>query len=139
MVRTGEVVEKTGDILSVVFERPEACTHCNGCIKKNCTRVDIPGMADVGDTVEVEMPDKNVVGASAVAYIVPLALLIVGLFAGYALHGPLSITMDGNLFCALCGVVGLALGFLIVFAVDKTLQKRRDWQPQIVTIHKKEV
>lgn len=139
MVRTGEVVEKTGDVLSVVFERPEACTHCNGCIKKHCTRVDIPGQADVGDTVEVEMPEKSIVGASAIAYIVPLAALIAGLFIGYALHGPMGIGMDPNLFAAICGGICLALGLLGVYGIDRMLRGRKDWQPKVLTVHKRDV
>lgn len=139
MVRTGEVVEKNGNLLSVVFDRPEACEHCNGCIKKHCVRVAIPGEAEVGDLVEVELPEKNVVGASAVAYMVPLVALIGGLFAGVALHGPLGVSMDPNLFAAILGLVCLALGLLVVYGIDRVLRKRKSWQPRLLTAHKRDV
>ncbi len=138
MVRIGEVVEKTGDVLSVVFERPEACTHCSGCdMKQHCTRIDIRGEAEVGDTIEVDMPEKNVLGATAIAYIVPLAALIAGLLLGVALHGPLSIAMNSNLFCALTGIAAFAVGLLVVWMIDKSLRGKQGWEPRVVTVHKK--
>ena len=138
MVRTGEVVDKADGVLAVVFERPGACAHCNGCIKTNCNRVDIPGEAEVGDTIDVEMPDRSVVGASAIAYILPLALFLAGLFAGNGLHGTLARAMDANIFSAICGLAGLALGLLAVHAVDRALRGRKGWQPQIIAVHKPE-
>jgi len=138
MIRTGEVVEKADGVLSILFERPEACTHCNGCIKKHCNRVDIRGDAEVGDAIDVEMPDKSIVGASAISYIVPLILLLAGLFAGAGLHGPLAAAMDVNVFSALWGLIGLALGLLIVYAVDKSLRSRDSWQPKVVAVRKPE-
>ena len=35
MIRSGEVVEKADGMLGVVFERPEMCAHCGGCLHKH--------------------------------------------------------------------------------------------------------
>lgn len=135
MVRPGEVVEKKDGVLTVVFERPDACGNCNGCISKKCTNVELPGDAAVGDEVEVDLPDKNVVGASAIAYLIPLAMLIAGLLLGTALHGTLGIGMSSDLFAALAGGVCLGMGLLIVVGIDRVLRGRKDWQPRIVAVH----
>ena len=135
MVRNGEVVEIKGDQLTIVFERPAACTNCNGCLSKQCTNVEIQGQAEVGDTVDVALPDKSVVGASAIAYLIPLVLLIVGLILGQVLYGPLGISFNKDLFTAVCGGVLLGMGLLVVYGVDKSLRNKQDWQPRIVAVH----
>lgn len=134
MIRTGEVVERNEGLLTVVFERPAACTSCNGCLSKQCTNVELPGEAEVGDQVEVQLPDKSVVGASAIAYVIPLALLLAGLLLGSMLHGPLGVRMGQDLFAALAGGVSLGIGLLIVYGIDRRLRGRRDWQPRIVSV-----
>lgn len=137
MTRTGEVVEKGEGMLTVVFERPAACENCNGCLSKQCANVELPGEADVGDRVDVALPDKNVVGASAIAYLIPLALLVAGLVLGAALHAPLGIGMQQDLFAAVVGGVLLILGLGIVRGIDQALRKKQSWQPRIVAVHPK--
>ena len=138
MVRNGEVVAAENGMLTIVFERPAACTNCNGCISKQCTNIDIAGDAGVGDTVDVALPDKNVVGASAIAYLIPLALLIAGLLLGGVLYVPLGVGFNKDLFTLLIGGVLLGIGLLAVNLIDRRLRRRKDWQPQIVAIHPKE-
>lgn len=135
MIRNGEVVEKHGGRLTVVFERPEACANCNGCLSKQCTNVMLAGEAEVGDEVAVALPDKNIVGASAIAYLIPLAMLIVGLFLGYWMQEALGISMRPDVFAALCGGVLLCMGLGVVHWIDKRLRRKRDWQPKIVSVH----
>lgn len=134
MIRSGEVEEKDGDLLTVVFERPEACGNCNGCLSKQCTNVTLPGVAEVGDEVEVALPDKNIVGASAIAYLIPLAMLIGGLFLGYGVYEPLGISMRVDVFAALCGGVLVGVGLGVVHGIDKRLRRKQAWQPRIVAV-----
>lgn len=138
MIRQGEVTEKNGELLAVVFERPQACKQCNGCMNHQCTRLEIAGDAEIGDVVEVELPDKSVVKASALMYLIPLAGLILGIALGTLLHAPLGIGIDKDLFCAGCGILVLAIGLFAVYGVDKWLRNKRDWQPSIVGVHKKQ-
>ncbi|MDL2318707.1 SoxR reducing system RseC family protein [Eubacteriales bacterium OttesenSCG-928-A19] len=134
MVRTGEVVDRADGVLTVVFERPASCENCNGCLSKQCTNVELPGEAEVGDSVDVALPDKNVVGASAIAYVIPLVMLIAGMLLGSALHGPLGIEWNQDLFAAAAAGVSLGIGLLIVHIIDRRLRKRADWQPHIVAV-----
>lgn len=135
MVRSGQVVENKGGLLTVVFERPEACGNCNGCLSKQCTNVELPGEAQVGDTVDVALPDKSVVKASALAYALPLALLVAGLVLGTLLHGPLGIPWSADMFALLCGGVLLIIGLLLAHGLDLRLRTKQDWQPKIVAVH----
>lgn len=138
MIRTGEIVEKKGELSTVVFERPAACAHCDGCMGNQCTRIDLPTCAEVGDSVEVEMPAKNILSASAIAYLIPLFLLLLGLLLGGPVRAWLSLTMDANLFSAILGLSLLAIGLGIVRLMDQKLRKRPDWVPRVVAVHKKE-
>lgn len=135
MVRNGEVVENQGGILTIVFERPAACENCNGCLSKQCVNLEIAGTAAVGDTVEVELPDKSVVASSAIAYLLPLGMLLAGLLLGNPLRALLQISMNADLFAAAAGVVCLLIGVAIVYIIDRRLRNRRDWQPRIVAVH----
>lgn len=134
MVRTGEVVDREKGLLTVVFERPSACDNCKGCMNRQCTSIEIAGDAEIGDRVDVSMPEKRVVGASALAYLVPLAALIAGLVLGYALHGALGVSISADLFALALGGVCIAIGFLFVWGIDRRLRKRSDWQPRIVAV-----
>ena len=137
MVRTGEVVDKESGKLLVVFERPEACERCHGCISKACANIAVEGEAEVGDIVDVALPDKSIVKASALAYLVPLALFVAGMLLGAALHESLQVTMNKDVFAALCGGILLAVGLIAVYWVDRTLRQRQDWQPRVVRVHRK--
>ncbi len=139
MLQKGEVVEKGDGVISVVFERADACKHCSGCsMQDKCTKVELKGDADVGDTVDVEMPDRNVVGASLLAYIAPLAVLLGGMALGVLLHDALGVGMDKNLFGALCGLALMAVSFFFIHRIDLRLRNRRNWLPRVVAVHKKQ-
>ncbi|MDR0898670.1 MAG: SoxR reducing system RseC family protein [Oscillospiraceae bacterium] len=134
MIRAGEVIESENGRVTVVFERPAACENCKGCLEKNCVQLELAGEANVGDQVQVELPDRSVVKASALMYLVPLAGLLIGLFLGQALHDFLQLSMNRDVFAALFGGILLSVGLLGVHAVDKKLRARQDWQPHIVRI-----
>lgn len=137
MTNKGVVKEVSGDKLTVVFERPEACGDCHNCMhgSEGCAQhtVVIRGKADVGDTVEVELDDSHVLAASAMAYLVPLAGFLLGLAAGYLAGGALPINPE--LTMALCAVLGTALAYLAMRALDPHFSKGR-WEMKIVSVSK---
>lgn len=136
MTQNGLVVEKEEGRVLVAFDRPEACANCGACLRKNCTRTWIEGEAEVGDMVDVEMPAARVVGASALAYLLPLAGLVAGLFIGSALYEPMGVGMPKDFFTALCGLLTLAIAAFGVWRVDKRLRRKQSWKPQIVRVYK---
>jgi len=138
MVRSGEVVEVKENRATVVFDRPDACANCNGCLGKQCTHVDIEVKADVGDIVEVQMPDQSVLKASAIAYLLPVVLLVTGLLLGDALHAPLGVSISKDLFTALAALLMLIIGLLLVRVIDRGLSGKDQWKPLVLSVHKKE-
>ena len=71
MTNKGIVKEVNGEMLTVEFERHEACGDCHACMhgSTDCAKhtVKLRGKANVGDRVVVEMDDSQVMAASATA------------------------------------------------------------------------
>ena len=134
MTNKGIVKEVNGEMITVVFERHEACGDCHACHmgSENCAKhtITIKGKADVGDEIVVEMDESHVMAASATAYMIPFAGFMIGLLGAYALD--LSEPM-----MALCAVAGTAAAYLVMRALDPILSKGR-WEHHIVSVTKPE-
>ena len=134
MTNKGIVKEVNGEMITVVFERQEACGDCHACSlgSTNCAKhtITIPGKADVGDEIVVEMDESHVMAASATAYMIPFAGFMIGLLSGYALK--LSEPM-----MALCAVAGTAVAYMVMRVLDPILSKGR-WEHHIVSVKKPE-
>lgn len=130
MLRTGKVIARKEGFVEVCFERPEACAKCGGCEGgKHVSNVVIPGDAPVGSYVAVEMPEKQVLKASILAYVIPLCMLLLGLALG------MLILKDEGL-SALAGLGSMALSWFVMRMIDKKVANRKNWQPQIIAVHK---
>lgn len=134
MIREGRVLEHVGDMVRVEFVRPADCGKCNACNGKQC-RILLPGEANPGDRVEVEMPDTRVIKVSAMAYVIPLSMLLLGMLVFWAVHGLLNIAMEKELFSALGGGAFLLIALGILHLLDKRLRFRQQWQPRIVAVY----
>ena len=139
MTNKGIVAAVSGEMLTIVFDRPEACGDCHNCMhgSDDCSKhtIVLPGRARVGDMVEVEMDDSHVMAASALAYIVPLTGFLLGLFLGY-LAGDL-LPINPELTMALFAIVGTALAYLVMRALDPRFSQGR-WEPKIVSVQSPE-
>ena len=135
MTNKGVVTDVSGDKLTIVFERPEACGDCHNCMhgSDDCAKhtIVLRGQAAPGDVVEVEMDDTHVMAASALAYIVPLAGFLIGLIAGYLAGGALPIHPE--LTMAAFAIAGTALAYLVMRALDPRFSRGR-WEPKIVSV-----
>jgi len=134
MTNKGIVKEVNGEMITVVFERHEACGDCHACHmgSTNCAKhtITIKGKADVGDEIVVEMDESHVMAASATAYMIPFAGFMLGLFGAYALglSEPLM---------ALCALIGTGAAYLLMRVLDPILSKGR-WEHHIVSVTKPE-
>ncbi len=127
MIRTGKVVKEEKNGVMVCFERLAACAGCNACGRdKKETTVFVYGQAKPGSIVQVELPDAQVLKASLLTYLLPLAGFIGGLFLGAAIFGQKDWAM------VLGGLVGLALSAIFLKVTDKRLGRLHPWQPHIV-------
>ncbi len=133
MIRVGRVIETQGDNLSVCFSRPEACESCTMCGSgRDNTTVTIKGNALVGDQVEVDMPDAQVLKVSFISYMLPLAGLLLGLWLGTELF------KEKEVFVALSGFVLLGAALIILKLIDKRAGKTPSWQPKLIRVIKEE-
>lgn len=134
MINKGIVREVNGEMLTVEFERHEACGDCHACHlgSENCAKhtITIPGRADVGDEIVVEMDESHVMAASATAYMIPFAGFMIGLLGSYALK-------LSEPLMALCAVAGTAAAYAIMRMLDPILSKGR-WELKIVSVNKPE-
>ena len=132
MLRTGRVVSAKDGILEVCFERPEMCAHCGGCAwQPQESLVKIPGDAPVGRRIDVDMPEGQVLRASLLAYVIPLAMLLLGLWVG-------SLLFEKEALWALCGIGCMLLSWFALRAVDRAVRSRAGWSPRIVRVHEEE-
>lgn len=88
MKEYGIVVDIKGDDAMVKFVRTSACGRCRACgmlSTQNQIVVSIPNIlgAAIGDRVAVNIVMRKALGASAIAYVFPLAMLGIGAFVGW--------------------------------------------------------
>ncbi len=130
MERLGEVTRVDGKWLEITFCRPSDCDKCNACMGgAKTTTLRLEGKAKVGDKALVVLPDGTVDKAAFTAYGIPLAGLLIGMFAGEKLI-PL-----GNSLGALIGAaVGLALPLVWLMLTERKRKNDPRWTPQIKRI-----
>ncbi len=134
---TGVVVERLGSKrVKVKVQRTSACKSCasaNLCMALSGESEMLAEARDklgvgVGDKVVIAIEEQVFLKASFLVYILPLA----GLFAGVALAEWLSVPVSQN-WQAAGGFLGLAAGFLLVFFINKKLNKNT-YMPEIVRL-----
>ncbi|HIU16776.1 MAG TPA: SoxR reducing system RseC family protein [Candidatus Ventricola intestinavium] len=136
MTNKGIVTEVNGDMLTIVFERHEACGDCHACMRgsNDCGKhtVKLRGKARQGDIVEVEMDDSHVMAASAMAYLIPLAGFLVGLVVGWGISRGMP-SVNAEMLTALCAVLGTGAAYLVMRALDPHFSKGR-WEQRIISV-----
>ena len=126
MERTGTITAVSGDTLEVTFCRPGDCEKCHACIggeKKHVLLV--KGEGHVGDVAVVSLPEQTIVKASALAYLLPLAGLFVGMLLG-ALVAPQSETAGS--------VIGLAAALIGLTATEKKRSQSGKYAPKLLRV-----
>lgn len=122
MRRTGTVVRDTDGTLKLKVIRPAECEHCGMCDGRELL-LDLPaGEWHTGDAVDVDMPADRLLRASALAYLLPLAMLLLGLIVGNAVGEGLN--MSAEAASAIMGIGFMALGFGGVKLIAPKLRKK---------------
>ena len=88
MTKFGEVIgyDPQSGVAVIRYTRPEACAKCGACggkAQETVIRLKTTEACRVGNWVKVELPDGRFLHAAALAYAVPLGLLLAGLLLGY--------------------------------------------------------
>ena len=116
MKEYGRVVETKGDVAMVKFIRTSACGRCHACGMLSTQSeivVAVPNTlgAKPGDRVAVNIRMQKALGASALAYVFPLFMLILGAFFGWLLAGVWHVFEGVDVTMALCAVIFAILAF----------------------------
>lgn len=115
MKEAGLVLETWDNKAKVQFNRTSACAKCKACgMMAGQSQIVITAQnalhAKEGDRVEVQFTTKNALATSAIAYLFPLAMLILGVILGFMIPAP----MDRQPFAAIMGIAFTAVAFLIL-------------------------
>ena len=128
MQRVGEVTAVHGGMLEITFRRLDECEGCHACDgQPRKMNVRLEGEAKVGDMALVELSTATVLKASATAYLIPLAGLLLGLFLAQAVF-------PGEGAAAVGALAGMALGAAVVAMTEKRRRGNTAWTPVIKRI-----
>lgn len=133
MTRSGEITKSGHGMIQISFCRPDACAKCGACEGgKKETVIWLKGNGNIGDTAIVDMPESVVASASALAYLLPLVCLLVGLLL-------CNVLFDGNEILMLVGGgIGLLLAMLLLKITEKKRTASPQWTPSLIDIIPKE-
>ena len=132
MTKFGQAVEVQPDkgTATIRFSRPEACSKCGACGALSQTgTITLAADCKVGDWVRVELPEGRFLEATAFAYVLPLAGLLLGIGLGWLLGGG----ADG--YTVLGAVAGLGLSAVMLKVVDKRVSGKPEWTPHITAVY----
>ncbi len=114
---------------TVRFTRGKLCEHCGACISVGETEMELTVAntlgAAVGDRVEVSLAPKRIVQASLLAYAIPLALLLLGVWLG---------SLYSDTAALICGLIGCAGGYLALRLIEKRGGMRREFLPEMTAV-----
>ncbi len=129
MIEKGEVVGTEGKLAFVKFMRTSACGNCTACgmakDEKDVT-VQVWNSTDVkkGDFVDVEIETQKALASSAIAYVFPLGMLMIGAVLGFAMGGGTPIGMDKNILGAIFGIGFTLVSYVVIRLLEPVLKKR---------------
>lgn len=132
MIKFGQVTayDESTHTATITYVRPDACAKCGGCGSMNQQgTIELKARCAVGNWVKVSLPDGRFLSATVVAYVIPLACLLGGLFLGYFLSG----RSEG---WALAGsALGLALSLCVLRLNEKRIAGRAEWTPHVAQVY----
>ena len=127
MEERGVVIEKSPGRAQVRIERSEACEGCHGCLYSEQGKFMVAEVVDrigvsVGDVVRIASEGASPLGAAALLFLFPLAMLFAGYAAGAALAPVLGLGASGQGV----GIAGAAILFAGSFGLLALYTRRRN-------------
>lgn len=114
MNRTGIVTDVKGQYVRVSLMKHSICGDCGACqMGEENMKMSVESLnkvdAQVGDRVEIEMKTDNVLGAAFIAYMIPLAMFLIGLVGSMKYLAATG--YSGNI-----EAIGAVVGLILMFA-----------------------
>ncbi len=121
MENKGIVQKINGKQITVKLFKDSSCSHCNQCHGASKYGKDFEFETDkkakVGDLVTLEIAEKEVIKAAAIAYVFPPLMMIIG----YLVTDKLGFSENQSI---LGSFIGLILAFIGLFIYDKFFAKK---------------
>lgn len=135
----GEIIDIKDSNAVIKVKRGSACGDCCACAKgtnpeEMILTVSNPLNGEVGDQVELELASGQVLKASAIAYVIPLFALILGVVAGYIIGDRLKVNQE--LTASLLGLLFAFFSFFGIRAMEPQFRKGHKFSPQVIQIIK---
>ncbi len=126
MQKIAQVVEIEDKVAKIKIARASACgENCSSCGSHCTTKGHVIEVENkdytIGQLLDVETYDKNLLLYSGIAYGVPLVVMILVIFI---LHQQLE-TNHGDLIAALAGILSLGISFYILKLIDSKWLKTK--------------
>lgn len=122
MENKGVVQKIDGKHITLKLFKDSSCSHCSQCHGASKYGKDFTFYSEekvkIGDLVTLEMSEKDVIKAAAIAYIFPPAMMILGYFVAEKLG-----FSEGK--SILSSFLFLLLAFLALFLYDKLFAKKQ--------------
>lgn len=121
------------------LQRHSACAACGKCHTTSekqdiIVEVDNTLGAKVGDHVEVNMENVNVLKAVGIAYVIPLIALLAGTISTYFILQVLNVTLNIEVISGIVGLLLTAIVFLVIRQYDKKFRDSKDYIPIVTRI-----
>lgn len=133
----GKIIKTNNGEAVISIRRSSACDRCGAC-EMGCREEEmlltVPNILDgnIGDYVELELSDAQVLKASAITYLFPLVGLILGVAAGYLIAPLLGI--DWELLGSITGIIFTVISFLIIRSLEPVFKKGNKYSPKMINI-----
>lgn len=116
----------------VELKRSEQCDGCKICAFNRKNAIVVPARSDVpvkaGDTVVAEMPTVSVGAGALLIYALPLLFIVIGALIG----------LVGGLWLQVgLAALGLVLGLVAAWLIDRAYRRRDGVIPRIVRLYDK--
>lgn len=140
----GRVVRLEDGYAIIQTERGSSCDGCSA--KSSCHAMSDSGGklmemrainsvgAKVGDRVKVAIDSIVFLKSSFLVYVLPLIVMIAGGILGDSYARKNMPASDPDLIAGAVGIVCLVLSFLLIRLWNRSLEKKKEYQPQVIRI-----
>lgn len=130
----GVVIEVDGKIAKVRASRHSDCTNCGACPGDNAIVLDTqnPLSAKVGQLVNFEIQETNMLQGAFIVYIMPLIATFVGALLGGILANKIGQAVGS--FRIIGGILAFILSVIFIKLYDSSARKNEKMRPVITKI-----
>ncbi len=139
MRQCGVIMSTNGDRAKVVLQKHSACGDCKGCRwGDEDMSMEVEAFnsinAKIGDRVEIDMENQNVLAAAFIAYMIPLIALIAGVFIGSILLDKIGLGQYKEIGSGIIGLVLTAASYAIIRTKESSFKLNKSFVPVITGV-----